>query len=386
MRAALGKTLLLTVVILGTYACQVEPKTGPEASPGPGATEATPVRSVGPAPAVVSATTEGCQGDDSLTILLDGAECADPGFVAGGAQPAAMIRVTEPGGGTGVLLIDVGESPDALEVNLRRWIQGQGLATLAQDDDVLKSIMFSHVHTFDRVMTPPWGFGDAEVAESLRLAWEFIGDVSVQGPNLGDLCSDAVKVAGDPVARKLCEAPLREIERGLTPVRYANGVASRRAWTLTYPIAPQERKDLSFQPLESVFVFRSMGGYLVYSVCSHAHQPGQETHSHRPFHAIELVQQYIETGDLRSGPIHSLVTGACGMEQMLTEYNKGQPVFISENPGLLTDRLAAMAKRTGLKNVYLSHCAQHFQQFWPMFIEVFGDRVGRALPGSCIPL
>lgn len=321
-----------------------------------------------------------------MTILLDGMECADPAFRGRGDQPAVVVRLTEPRGRTALLLIDAGASPEALKNNLQRWFERQDLPPLAQSDGILKAILLSHVHTYNRVMAPPWAFDWRDTAESFRVAWELFGELPVQGPNLTDLCIDTVRIVGNPVARKLCGVRMRVTESGLAPIRYANGTLSRRAWTLTYPIAPEERAELPFQPYESVFVFRSKAGYLVYSVCSHALQPGQEP-SRRPFHAIELVQEHIDNGDLPPGQIHSLVTGACGMEQMLTEYNDGKPVIIKENPGLLRSRLSALSERTGLQRVYLNHCSRHFEQFWPAFMEVFGDNnIQRALPGSCIPL
>ena len=188
------------------------------------------------------------------------------------------------------------------------------------------------------------------------------------------------------MARTLCDTWARAPEIGLSPIRYADGTLSTRAWTLTFPIEPVERAEIPFQPMESVFVFRSGDGYLVYSVCSHPRQPDAGRESHLPFHAIELVQDQIDRQALEPGPIRTLITGTCGMQQALQEDPHGPPPDPAHQQDLLMGQLTALASRTGLRYVYLSHCGLMNQHLWPAFLAVFGTNVQRALPGSCIPL
>ena len=377
-----GRRLVLPALLCALLACGRVPEEERALVPAQEAGEL-----VEAAPVVTPGGTERSVGQDGMTLLLDGQECADPGFHVGLDQPAAIVRLTEDGAGTALLLIDVGVSPEALRNNLGRWFAQQGLPPGLPDPALPRAILFSHVHTFGDLMAPLGSFAWMAPGESLREAQELLGVDTVQGPNRAGLCDGDVRVLRNPAARALCDGAMRETEPGLAPVRYTDGTASRRAWTLTYPIAPGERGELAWQPEESVFIFRTGEGYLVYSVCSHALQPGPGPRDQRPLPGIELVQDRIDAEELPPGPIHTLVTGACGMDQMLTEFNGGAPMFIKEDPERLAGRLRALSARTGLRRVYLHHCARHFEQFWPVFMDVFGAaNVQRALPGSWIAL
>jgi hypothetical protein len=136
-----------------------------------------------------------------------------------------------------------------------------------------------------------------------------------------------------------------------------------------------------------VFVFASGDGFLVYSVCSHPPTVAGAGVSDGPFHAIDLVQAHIEDGSLPAGPIHTLVTGACGMGQVVRERGAATPDHAGSSDPLFRSALSTLKARTGLRRVYLIHCAlSSFEHTWPIFMEVFGDDVRRAVPGSAIPL
>ena len=382
----LSRKMIPAMLFVAAFACQDPSEQGGEpARDRPGPKVSGSEHPQGPTPAIAPAAPDGCPGTDSLTILLDGDECADSAFHTGGDQPAVIARLTEPEGDTAIVLIDAGVSHGAIENNLRQWYQRQDLPTPGGQDGILRAFLLSHFHTYFGVKALPWEF-ESGPADSLGEARDRLGDIPVQGPNIADLCSDPAEVVWNPVARRLC-ADARVTKPGLAPVRYSDGTLSRRAWTVTYPIASEERAELTFQPYESVFVFRTESGYLVYSVCSHAHQPEQETHPDRPFHAVELVQEHIDAGGLAPGPIHTLITGVCGMNQVIMEGDGGKPPPFEEIQERYRSRISAVAERIGLQRVYLSHCARYFVDKVPQaFMEVFGERVQRAVPGSCIPL
>ncbi len=381
MSRPIWKPLILVLLLATAFACRRAPEDGHE--PGrdhrrerPGG----PGRYQGPAPALAPGAEEACEGVDSLTILMDGAECADPAYHAARSQPAVIVRLTEAPDETALLLIDVGVDSRAMENNLRQWFRGQGLGSLS----VHKAIVFSHAHTFAGLFAPPWRYEEGPVG-SLSHAWEIFGDVPVQGPNLADLCDDRVMIMGHPVARKLCST-FRTSEPGLAPVRFSDGTLSRRAWTLTYPIAPEELAEIPFQPAESMFIFRSGDGYSVYSVCSHRRHGGSGDHSSQPIHAVDLVRERIDAGDLPPGPVHTLVTGTCGMRRRLPDRSKDKSLPPEQQQQQLVSELSELAERVGIERVYLNHCGLMNEELWPAFMEVFGEQVRRAVPGSCIPL
>ncbi len=329
----------------------------------------------------------GCPDGDGLTILLDGPECVDPAYEAGKGQPAAAVRLTEPDGSVSLLLIDIGNAPEAFENNLSRWVEGLGPAAPGPDSASRTAILFSHIHTYAPLMAPPWKFIWQASAESLTQALGVFGDLPIHGPNLDDICRDMERTVLNSVARDLCINRARAPKPGLAPIGLSDGTASSRAWVLTYPMDPQERDRILFQPFESIFIFRVGDGYVVYSVCSHLHSRTPGSHDTRPFHAVERVQDLIDDGSLPAGPIHTLITGVCGMVQSLHRMGRADSQPSPEDLRVrLNTRVSELLTRVKLRHLYLSHCGLEFVELWPTFQELFGDEVELAVPGTCIPL
>jgi hypothetical protein len=337
-------------------------------------------------PKLAPAADRPCLSSDSLTILLDGMQCADPAYLPGDNQPSVIVKLTEPDGRKGVLLVDFGVSPEALENNLTHWFKQHQVADPKGTDGPRRAILVSHAHTYGALMAPFWSFHQWSVSRSLQIAWSFFGDITVRSPNLELLCKDMLEAGTNPTTVKLCTGLAHETPAGLSPVLYSDGTTSQRAWTYSFPIAPEERDHLPFQPYEAVFVFRTENGYFVYGTCSHRLQAGNEPPAGKPLHAVELIQREIDEGNLPPGPIHTLVTGLCGMDQTVRELVESTAASPGKTQQLVRSRLTKMASDTGLQRVYLSHCGLMFDQFWPHFTAIFGSNVMRATPGACIPL
>ena len=324
----------------------------------------------------------GAAGRDGLTVLLNGEESADPAFRPGGSQPAVAVRLTEPGGQVAFVLIDIGDSSDAFLHNLGQWGEQQNLASLPENDRFKKALYVSHVHSYQALFALLENQARKSI-ESLSGAWEHFGHITVQGPNLDFFC--ALRLGHDlsGVIRELCDGLTRSMEPGLEPVRFSDGTRSKRAWTLTYPIVVPEQK-LPFDPYETIFVFRHAGGYIVYSVCSHPLAPQENHGSQRPFHAVELVRRSIDDGQLPPGPIHTLITGACGMERLVGQI-VGDRASSEQLQRTWRDKLERHINPTVTERVYLSHCGLLRRWHQSSLVDVFHGDVQRALPGSFIP-
>ncbi|MFH1532954.1 MAG: hypothetical protein ABIK09_19695 [Pseudomonadota bacterium] len=320
-----------------------------------------------------------------MTVLMDGEGCADPAFACGGRQPAVLIRLTEPDGRTGVLLIDVGNDPTVLEGNLDAWFNRQGLNAPLAEQGFRTAIYFSHDHTFAPLMGPPSVFRSGP-PRCLALAWKFMGEVPIQNSNLPNICHEMKRaLKNKPSAQKIC-ATVSRLPRGLTPVVYSDGVPSRRAWTYSYEMIESDGNP-PFRPRESVFLLRSGDGYLVYSTCAHAAAPQEGGRPSTNLHAAASIRDLIDAGKLPDGPIHTLVTGSCGMQQRIEDQNKGTDSSSSDEAQLWRDGLRSLAARIGLRRVYLSHCSlSSFRHIFPIFQEIFGENVFQAVPGSSIRL
>jgi hypothetical protein len=376
--------VLLLLLLVGLPACSRPGESGSEA-----AVEKTAGPDWGPqddslTPPYAPKDPGGCAGGSGMTILMDGRHCVDDAFLAGGDQPAVAVRLTEPDGRIGILLLDMGSEPTALENNLAVWFEQHGLTAPLDQAGVLEALFFSHGHTFGGLLSPPSVFFWKPL-ESLRIAWRFFGEIEIQGAVLPALCHAMRQVPMTGVARKVC-ADSPGVAPGLAPLLYANGTPSQRAWTFTYAFL-EPQGDPPFEPVETVFVFRSGAGYVVYSVCSHAQDLGGRGHLPRRLHVVEQIQDEIDAGRLPPGVLHTLVTGSCGMQHALSIVRGREEPTPEVEAAAWRSGLRALAERTGLQRVYLTHCSlSSFRHVWPIFTEVFGAGVQRAVPGSCIPL
>jgi hypothetical protein len=332
--------------------------------------------------ALAAPASEACSGFDSFTVLMDGDRVVDPAFLAGGSQPAALIAVTEPDGARGVLLEDFGDFRPALETNL-----GQALQRARGHGDIAHhAVLVSHPHTVGRMLLPgkappPPDQGPDVVTTVVR---ELEGP-AIQGPNLDDLCTIA-RAETQWQVKPVCEQQFTDLPVGVAPVRWEDGTASARVWSLTYPIEPPEHGEIPFQPLESVLVVSSPPGYLVYAVCSHhIHDPTGTQHS--PFHAAYHVQKAMDDGLLPAGPIHTLITGTCGV--LRTYHMDGGTNAHGQFDGEgFQRRIGVMQRELGVQRLYLTHCGvgPGLRHAWPHFHAALGAQVRLAFPGTCIPL
>lgn len=337
-----------------------------------------------PLPDTTPAAKEGIGGADGMTILLDGAESAAPEFHPGGGQPIVAVRVTEPGGDIGLIVIDIGDFSDASQNNLERWHEQQALASPREDAGIKKALYVSHVHSYNALFSPKTSEElHRQATESLSNLWKHFGDVTLQGPNLDFFCARPGETAQSAITRKLCDGLVRSVEPALEPVRYSDGTLSQRAWTLTYPIITAEGR-LPFDPYETSFVFSNAGGYIVYSVCSHPLTAEESEGSAYPFHAGAVVRRRIDDGELPPGPIHTLITGACGMEQLIGQIIGGQ-ASIAQVRRAWRDNLEEYLNPMVTERIYVSHCGLLNRSFMMALSEVFHGDVERALPGSFIP-
>ena len=357
------------------------PPGGPGQGPPPPGGVTSP-RPLDTAITMASPAAEACSHHDSFTVLMDGDRAVDPAFVAAGSQPAALIAVTEPDGERGVLLEDFGDFRPALEANLDLTLQRvQGHGPTAHT-----AVLVSHPHTVGRMLLPgkapppPASGPDVVTTVVQRLS-----SPAIQGPNLDDLCTIA-RAETQWQVTPVCEQTFTDLPVGSTPLRWEDGSTSDRIWILTYAISPPEIGEIPFQPLESVLVVSVPPGYLVYAVCSHhIHDPTGTQHS--PFHAAYHVQKAMDEGQLPRGPIHTLVTGSCGI---LRTYHMdgGTTAHGQFDEEGFKRRIGVMQRELGIERLFLTHCgvSPGLRHAWPHFHAALGEKVRLAFPGTCIPL
>ena len=334
------------------------------------AMSAEPVEVAVAGPAALS-----CPGGEGLTILLDGEECADPAYRDSRGQPAAVVRLQEKSD-SALILIDVGLDPAAFRQNLGVWAAGVPDGKLP----ARRAMVLSHAHTYAPLLMG--GKKGHDPAAALTAAWEVLGNIPVSGPNLADICAHAGENIAGPAAR-LCGSLARSLEPGLRPVAYADGTKSNRAWLYTWAISPEERAEVPFQPLETLLIVSSGAGYLVYSICSHM---AQETDGIQELHIVERVADLAASGKLPPGPVHTLITGLCGVIRTFEETGGKTASGAFDSQGFVR-RLENLQKKTGLQRIYFSHCGLRMDPIYPLFQRVLGEENVRiALPGSCIPL
>ena len=317
---------------------------------------------------------DSCPDGQGITVLMDGETCTDPSFHPSHGQPAVILTLQEKDG-SAAILVDLGTDPRALDNNLTAWLAGRPDGKLPGH----RALVLSHAHSYAPLVTGSGKSGGP--AEALLLVWRVLGDLPATGPNIADVCSHARETTG-PAAR-LCGSRARSLEPGLAPVTYADGTESERVWLFTYAISPEERAEVPFQPLESVLVIRSGEGYLVYSVCSHM---ASKEHGVQELHIAERVAALTASGALPPGPVHTLVTGLCGVIRTFEETGgkNRNGAFDSDE---FVRRLKKFKEATGLERIYFSHCGLKMDPVYPLFQQVLGaDNVHLALPGSCIPL
>jgi len=373
--------VLLSVLL--ALACRTQ-----ETEPG---TPAGPSRPQSPSPAqsdfledteipLGTPGTDGCAAADNFTILLDGGRTVDPRYRAVHGQPSVAIRVTEPGGEVGLLLVDVGGDAAALEKNLGTWLADGDGSRASQ-----RAVVLSHAHTFAGWILPLPPDGKRPSPGVFEAIATLMGEYSLQAPNSEDLCG-----LGPPPdnggARRICGARTGALKPGLAPLVWHDGSLSQRIHTLTYPISPEERDEVPFQPLETAVVVASGKGYLVYTACSHTRQSEPDATT-SPFHAVELVKAEMDRGKLPPGPVHTLVSGTCGMVRgfELSCQREGKEGF---DGAQFAARLRRVGQAVGLKEVFVAHCAFAVrpETILPLFHQEFPDGLRLAFPGTCIPL
>ena len=351
----------------------LEPPTE-EASPPPLPSEE--IALAGPADA-------NCPADESLTILLDGDRVVDSRFATGGDQPSAVLAITEADGTLGILVEDAGTHAPSLERNLDTWLDRLGRERLA---GAHRAVLVSHAHTVGRMLLPankvPKPVESPRVYDAL---FQRFGTIGIQGPNLAQICQTARRDTTWDVSA-FCDRELTTLEPGVSALRWEDASASSRVHVLTYAIAPPEVDEIPFQPLESVLVVSARSGYLVYSLCSHIPEAARHG-SEPPFHAAYLVREAMDQGLLAREPIHTIVTGTCGVNRTFHHHggDGGEARFDSAE---FVRRATAMKTDLGVERLYLTHCGLYRtnREALQPFHEVFGDAVEMAYPGACIPL
>ena len=352
-------------------------------SPDPPTEEPSPAPLPSDRIAVAGPADANCPADENLTILLDGDRVVDSRFTTGGDQPSAVLAVTEADGTLGVLVEDAGAHAPSLERNLDTWLERLGAERFA---GAHRAVLVSHAHTIGRMLLPankvPKPAESPRVFDALFQRFETAG---IQGPNLAQICQTARRDTTWDVSA-FCDRELTSLEPGVSALRWEDASASGRVHVLTYAIAPPEVDEIPFQPLESVLVVSTPAGYLVYSLCSH--MPEDARHGEEPpFHAAYLVREAMEQGLLSEQPIHTIVTGTCGVVRTFHHHggDQGDARFDSAE---FVRRASAMKTDLGVKRLYLTHCGLYRtnREALQPFHEVFGDGVEMAYPGTCIPL
>ena len=326
---------------------------------------------------------DSCKAHESLTILLDGDRSVDPVYKPEGSQPSVVLGLTEGDGVGGLLVEDLGDHAPALEYNLDAWLTRW---RIEESTYPRRALLISHPHTIGRMILP--GKSPQRVEEGPAvLDWTLrrLGDASLTSPNFADLCDAARRDVSWPVA-PACERPFHDLEPGLTPLVWGDGTPSQRVFLYTYAISPVEIDQVPFQPLETVLIVSAPPGYLLYSVCSHLPMDHSQEHP-APFHVAYRVRERMDAGGLEPGPIHTVITGTCGVLRTFepTASKSERGAFDTAEFGR---RAAQMREDLGIQRLYLSHCglmrtSQHSLQ---PFLDAYGGRIGLAYPGACIPL
>jgi len=326
---------------------------------------------------------EGCTAHESMTILLDGDQIADPHYHSDGQQPSVVIGLTDHDGVSGVLVEDLGDYAPAMDYNLDAWLTRWRIEETTYPR---RALLISHPHTIGRMILPgkitqPVEEGPAVIDETLRR----LGHASLTSPNFQNLCDEARRDPNWPVA-PVCERPVHDLETGLEPLVWGDGTKSGRVFLYTYAIAPEELDKIPFQPLETVLIVQADPGYLVYSVCSHLPNHPDEGHV-APFHVAYEIKALMDAGKLEPGPIHTVVTGTCGVLRTFDMQGGKTEQGVFDTPGFQS-RVQQMRDDLGIQRLFLSHCAlrRTSQHSLRPFYEVFREGVQLAYPGACIPL
>ena len=336
----------------------------------------TPISNAHPAGA-------GCSAHESMTILLDGDQIVDSHYHSDGQQPSVVIGLTDHDGVSGVLVEDLGDYAPAMDYNLDAWLTRWRIEEATYPR---RALLISHPHTIGRMILP--GKMSQKVEEGPAIIDETLqrlGKASLTSPNFEDLCAEARRDPTWPVA-PVCDRPFHDLEPGLEPLMWGDGTESKRVFLYTYAIAPEELNKVPFQPLETVLVVQADPGYLVYSVCSHLPNRPDDEHA-APFHVAYEIKALMDAGELEPGPIHTLVTGTCGVLRSFDMQGGKTEQGVFDSPGFQR-RVAQMREDLGIQRLFLSHCALNrtSQHSLRPFYEVFRDGVQLAYPGACIPL
>jgi len=303
---------------------------------------------------------------------MDGEKAADGRYRPGGGQPAAVLAIQEQGGG-GMVLLDLGDDQAIFQHNLLAWLEHRGMDPGAFPR---RALVISHGHTIAPRGAPP----HFQWHDGFTAAWKKLGPLRVMGPNLADLArEDRINPAWS-AAEKRFGAP-RSLKPGLEPLQWADGTRSRRVFLLTYPFSPPE-SGVPFQPLETMVVVAARPGYLVYSVCSHM---ALDAGRHPPLHAAELVRKYMDQGRLKPGPVHTLVTGTCGMSRSFDHRSESAEAAFDRTT--FQQQLTTLKQDLGLRRVYFIHCAHGgLPEMHQAFQNLFKAAARHAFPGTRILL
>lgn len=332
---------------------------------------------------LAAAAGAGCAAHESLTILLDGEQVVDAAYHNDGGQPSVVVGLTEADGISGVLVEDLGDYAPAMNHNLDAWLERWHIEEATHPR---RALVISHPHTVGRMILPgkfprQVEEGPAVIDETLKR----LGKASLTSANFDDLCALASQEPDSPVA-PACNHPHHALEPGLAPLVWGDGTESGRVFLYTYAISPVEVDEVPFQPLETVLIVAAPPGYLVYSVCSHLPM-GHTEDDPAPFHVAYRIKALMDAGELEPGPIHTLVTGSCGVVRTFDKSGGFTAQGTHDLEGF-TDRATKLREDLGVQRLFLSHCGLYrsFQYTLRPFHAAFGDRVQLAYPGACIPL
>ncbi len=313
-----------------------------------------------------------CAAGDSLVVLADGPRCATGSdFHAAPGQPAFLLSVTEADGRRGAVLFDLGSDPERLASNLAAWKEVAG-------GPARSAIVLSHGHAYSGLFMPARG-GDGGGRPGLREALAALGDVPVSGANLPDLCRMGGGLSEETA--ELCAGTRgKALRPGLEPLQWSDGSSSTRVWTYTWAFSEGEHARIAFQPLETLLVIARPPGYAVVAACSH---PPAEVPPDRAWHAAARVQEEIDAGRLPPGPIHTVISGLCGVVQARDRV-PGAERRVDDRA--LAEWWRSLRERLGLERLFLVHCALLMEELFPVLADVPGLAVEAAWPGACIPL